>query len=92
MTKKNKMQKENLNLYIIQTFLRWLKDNNHYYRYKLNIRYDNIINTLLIDLRNGYRADYLIESSFDWDESYEGWDFWSDVDDMWTDYCNAHNL
>ena len=69
-------------------FIRFLKENNCYYGF-----FNNMLNSRLtyVDLSKYKGFDHLIKldinliSSFDWEYTNEGYDFWDKLYDKWAD-------
>ena len=96
------MVNRKINIIIIKTFIKFLKDNNALEPYVHNLlNDDNEMHLLrshsalfsecsLLDETFPIKSLYLFEYAFDWNETEEGYDYWCDLDNMW--YHIWHNI
>lgn len=62
-------------------FIQWLKDNNLFAQYKHNWINHNFDEDYMDMKAKNYWL--YIETSFDWEATPEGYDFWEDISDQW---------
>lgn len=73
----------------VKKFLRWLKINNLYEKYKeetFSFRGKDNAMCKTRDLFNQAKPHLYILGAFDWEHTEDGLDFWSEKNDMWRMY------
>lgn len=70
--------------YTFQKFIRFIKENNVYDKYKNNVINDKC---LISELKK-FRMESYISGAFDWLSSKEGIDFWVNMNDKWLNFSS----
>ena len=69
----------------MQDFVSFLKSVYAYESFMYNFKTCNEKNTLRKFL-NEKTISFYIFDAFTWDETYEGWEYWSHIDKKWLEY------
>lgn len=90
------MVNRKINIIIIKTFIKFLRDNNALEPYIHNLLKDDNEMCLLrshsalfsdyslVDKNFLIKSLYLFKCAFDWEETEEGFDYWNNLDNMWS--------
>ena len=73
----------------INTFYKWLIDNNVFIEYRENVRV-NKYKTLKTIFNEEIKQ--WISSAFSWMRTAEGMDYWCTLAIKWDDYCRENNI
>ena len=78
---------------VYRTFVRFLKENNIYKRYIKNLENTEIA---FYDLGKGKIYEHVgyneeLSDVYDWEDSIEGFEFWSDIDEKWKNVISYIN-
>lgn len=67
-------------------FIKFLKEENVYYRFRSYFTFDTLNDNLELYLNETNPEDYV--TIFDWNDTDEGWDFWNALNYKWKKLMN----